>query len=142
MISVLSLARSEAIKQRRDMKVVFSPREVSNPRGVCNEGQSEKLDSEGVTRYIYPSWCYWVKPVNEASEDKVLRIGQTNNISHNASSSELEIIFESLGNAETSSCLNSVCQITISSRQDNPSIDPVTLAVRTTGSIRNKESGS
>lgn len=136
MISVLSLARSEAIKQRRDMEVVFSPREVSNPRGVCNEGQSVKPGGDDAARYLYPSWCYWVKPVNETSNDQVLRISQADNLSHNVSSGELKIIFESLGEATTSSCPNSVCKITIGPRQDNASINPVTLEVRATGSIR------
>ncbi|MYL24969.1 prepilin-type N-terminal cleavage/methylation domain-containing protein [Halomonas alkaliantarctica] len=136
MISILSLARSEAIKQRRDTEVVFSPPNQANTNqrpSSCRSSESIINDNED-TLYTYSGWCYWVE-----RGDDVLRVGQAASIS--APSSEFALTFQSLGDAEIDDC-GSPCEITISPREENTAIDSVTLVVRTTGSIRKQESES
>lgn len=136
-ISVLSFARSEAIKQRSNMDVVFSPSDKASSvqRPVsCRNNESASVEN-GETFYAYSGWCYWV----EGDDDEVLRIGEAANIT--SPSSEFTLIFQSLGNAEVGDC-GSPCKITVSSQRDNESIEPVTLVIRTTGSIRKEEAGS
>ncbi|WP_284046960.1 GspH/FimT family pseudopilin [Halomonas llamarensis] len=109
MISVLSFARSEAIKQRRDIEVVLTPPE------------------------------YRIIPTADNSD--VLRLGELRNIRHNGGSDTLTFTFQALGDADTTTCPSNLCEITISPRQENSDIDPVTLVIRTTGSIRKQEGG-
>lgn len=137
-ISVLSFARSEAIKQRSDMDVVFSPpgnaSSVQRPAS-CRSDESVSVEN-GETLYAYSGWCYWVE---RDDADEILRIGEAANIT--SPSSEFTLIFQSLGNAKVDDCA-SPCEITISSQRDDAVLEPVTLVIRTTGSIRPEESES
>lgn len=130
-ISVLSLARSEAIKQRRDVEVIFSPPSSFSSTRRPQACRNSEIEEDGLYRYV--GWCYWVE-----RGDDVLRIGQAANIT--ALSSGFTIIFHSLGDAGFEGC-TPPCEITISSQKENAAIDPVTLMINTTGSIRKKESG-
>ncbi|WP_346796575.1 GspH/FimT family pseudopilin [Halomonas sp. Bachu 37] len=132
MISVLSLARSEAIKQRHVTEVIFSPPASFN--STRRPEACRKNEVEEDNQYRYSGWCYWVERDNE-----VLRIGQAANVS--SPENEFTLIFKMLGDAEVSDC-GSPCEITISSQRDNAAIEPVTLVFRTTGSIRKKETES
>lgn len=123
LISVLSFARSEAIKQRQPMLVTFlPPDECSAAEGV--DGGSDQLQ-----------WCYRV----ERDEDgETMRVGQAANITTRDQS--FSLTFQSLGDADIGDCRaasSDPCQITLTTQRDD--IAPVTLAVNITGSIRRQE---
>lgn len=144
MISVLSFARSEAIKQRSDISVNFSPSNAitSNrrPESCRNneiaEGSGES--SEESALYRYSGGCYWV--TKSATPDEILRVGQAANIS--SPEQEFSLTFQSLGDADISNCPDSPCEMTLKATGGSASTTPVTLVIRTTGSIRRKESES
>jgi len=132
MISVLSFARSEAIKQRRDISVIFSPPNTtttSRRPESCRNNESVSEES-GETLYTYSGWCYEIE-----RGGKVMRIGQVARVT--TPENKFTIIFQSLGDAALEGC-TFPCEITISSERDG--IIPVTLAINITGSIRRKES--
>ncbi|CAO1668208.1 Type II secretion system protein H [Halomonas sp. NYA30] len=141
MISVLSLARSEAIKQRSDMTVIFSPPNTATsnrrPESCRNNEIVENTDesSEESIRYRYSAWCYWVE---HDEEDEILRVGPSANITTPAQ--EFSLTFQNLGDADISNCPDSPCEMTLNTTGKNASTAPVTLVIRTTGSIRRKES--
>ena len=120
LISVLSFARSEAIKQRSDTTVVFSPPNAATsnrrPKSCRNNEVAEELsDSNEVsTNYRYSGWGDWV--VKSDAADEILRLGQSANIT--TPDQAFSLTFQSLGDAN---------------------IAPVTLAVNITGSIRRQE---
>lgn len=131
-ISVLSFARSEAIKQRRDISIVFSPPNTtttSRRPESCRNNESVS-EGSGETLYTYSGWCYEIE-----HGGKVMRIGQVARLT--APENKFTIIFQSLGDAALQGC-TFPCEITISSERDG--IIPVTLAINITGSIRRKES--
>tara|TARA_R110000851_G_scaffold93341_1_gene203386 strand:+ start:209 stop:796 length:588 start_codon:yes stop_codon:yes gene_type:complete len=143
LISVLSFARSEAIKQRSDTTVVFSPPNAATskrrPESCRNNEVAEELsDSNGVSIiYRYSGWCYWV--VKSDAADEILRLGQSANIT--TPDQAFSLTFQSLGDANIDDCrtdLSDPCQITLISQREG--IAPVTLAVNITGSIRRQES--
>ncbi|MCW4150600.1 GspH/FimT family pseudopilin [Halomonas sp. 18H] len=118
MQSVLTFARSEAIKQRQPITVEFSPpNELNAARrpDACNDAP----------------WCYWAESAQGDGEANVMRVGQTDNITQPEGS--FSLVFESLGDADISDCddVDGQCEITLS--EDN--LDPVTLTVRVTGSL-------
>ena len=84
MISVLSFARSEAIKQRRGIEVVLNVAEDT----------------------------YRIRPAADSSQ--VLRLGELGNVSHNGNTDPLVVTFQSLGDADTTNCPSNTCEITIS----------------------------
>ena len=136
MISVLSFARSEAIKQRNDISVTFSPPNAStvNQRPESCRNNESVSEQNGEAFYAYSGWCYWVE-----RSGNVLRIGQAVNIT--TPGNEFEIIFQSLGDAGLEGCV-SPCEITLSPQRESDRVEEVTLVIRTTGSIRRKESES
>lgn len=138
-ISVLSLARSEAIKQRTDIAVMFSSPDTATsnrrPESCRHEEVVDTLGESGEeSRYIYSGWCYWVAK----SDDEVLRVGQLSSIT--APEQAFSLIFQELGDADLEGCPSAPCDITISSQPPRETITPITLTINTTGSIRRKES--
>jgi type IV fimbrial biogenesis protein FimT len=120
LISVLSFARSEAIKQREPVRVTFLP-------------PDECTDAEGVDgEHDQQQWCYQVE---RADDGETMRMGQSANIT--APDQAFSLIFQSLGDADIDGCGASPCNLTLTSQRDN--IDPVTLVINTTGSIRRGE---
>ncbi|BBI53416.1 hypothetical protein HORIV_58370 [Vreelandella olivaria] len=144
MISVLSFARSEAIKQRSDISVIFSPPDVSNsnrrPESCRNneikEGSIE--NSEESIRYRYSGGCYWV--VQSGAESQILKVGQSANIT--SPTLAFSLTFQSLGDADMSNCPDSPCEMTLNTTGESALTTPVTLVIRATGSIRRKEGES
>jgi type IV fimbrial biogenesis protein FimT len=140
LISVLSFARSEAIKQRSDTTVVFSPPNAATsnrrPESCRNNEVAEELsDSNGVsTNYRYSGWCYWV--VKSDAADEILRLGQSANIT--TPDQAFSLSFQSLGDANIDNCRTDPCHITLTQQRED--IAPVTLAINITGSIRRQES--
>lgn len=138
MISLLSFARSEAIKQRRDISVIFSPpgTATANRRPTaCRNSETIEGASQGnddATRYLYSGWCYWVA-VNDAGNE-ILRIGQAANIT--APDRSFALTFQSLGDADIDDCHSTACRIQISPVRANNTLDAIELTIRTTGSIR------
>lgn len=136
-VSVMSFARSQAITQRRDMVVTFSPPEaVTNnrrPESCRNNEVVEEAggNSQNTASYRYSDWCYWVERSDEAGE--VLRVGQVANIT--APTNEFSLVFKSLGDADIDDCDGSQCEITVSPSR-SAAVDDITLIVRATGSIR------
>lgn len=117
LISTLSFARSEAIKQRQPMLVTFWPPEDCGDL----EGLGEDDDRQ--------RWCYRI----EREEDgETMRVGQTANIT--TRDQAFSLTFQSLGDADIDGCSASPCRITLTPQRDN--IDSVTLVVNATGSIR------
>ncbi|EHJ94943.1 GspH/FimT family pseudopilin [Vreelandella boliviensis] len=143
-ISVLSFARSEAIKQRSDMSVFFSPPDApaSNRRPAsCRNNEIEDdsgENNEESIRYRYSGGCYWV--VESGAGSQILRVGQSANIT--SPTQAFSLTFQSLGDADISNCPDSPCEVTLKTMGGNVSATPVTLLIRTTGSIRRKESES
>lgn len=135
-ISVLSFARSEAIKQRSDITVTFSPpgTTTANQRPESCSHNESVSEQSGEILYTYSGWCYFV----ERSDD-VLSVGPSANMTF--PENEFKVVFKSLGDAELGGCA-SPCEFTISPQRENNRVDPVTLVIRTTGSIRRKESES
>lgn len=140
MISVLSFARSEAIKQRSDISVIFSPPNTATtnrrPESCRNNEVAEDLDNNngGSISYLYSGWCYWVE-----SEGEAMRAGQTAIIT--TPDNAFSLTFQSLGDADINDCRTDTsgpCHITLSPQRDG--IASVTLAVNITGSIRRQAS--
>lgn len=136
MISILSFARSEAIKQRSDISVIFSPPNTATtnrrPESCRKNEVAEELDNSngGSTSYFYSGWCYWVE-----SEGEAMRAGQTAIIT--TPDKAFSLTFQSLGDADIDDCradTSHPCRITLSPQRDG--IASVTLAVNITGSIR------
>lgn len=117
-ISVLSFARSEAIKQRQPILVTFLPPNDCDVAEV-NDGNDRQ------------QWCYRV----EREDDEIMRVGHSANIT--APDQAFSLTFQSLGDADINGCGASPCNITLTPQRDN--IDPVTLVINTTGSIRREE---
>lgn len=144
LITVLSFARSEAIKQRSDMSVVFSPPDAasSNRRPEsCRNNEIEENSvesSEESIRYRYTGGCYWV--VKSGAGSQILRVGQHANIA--SPTQAFSLTFQSLGDADISNCPESPCEVTLKTTEESASNPPVTLVIRATGSIRRKESES
>lgn len=142
MISVLSFARSEAIKQRTDIDVMFSSPDTttaSRRPESCRSNEVADTSGEGdqeSTRYRYSGWCYWV--ATSTDTDKVLRVGQLSSIT--TPEQAFSLTFQGLGDASLEGCPSTPCDITISSNPQKDAIAPITLSVNTTGSIRRKES--
>lgn len=145
MISVLSFARSEAIKQRNDISVNFSPPNAlttnRRPESCRNNEIVEDSgeNSEESTRYRYSDWCYWVVQRGAGTENTTLRVGQAAKIT--SSEQEFSLTFQRLGDADIDDCRadpSGPCHITLTPQRDG--IAPVTLAVNKTGSIRRQES--
>ena len=143
LISVLSFARSEAIKQRSDTTVVFSPPNAATssrrPESCRNNEVAEELsDSNGVsTNYRYSGWCYWV--VKSDTTEEILRLGQSANIT--TPDQAFSLTFQSLGDVNIEDCRTAPsdpCHVTLTPQRDG--IAPVTLAINITGSIRRQES--
>lgn len=143
MISVLSFARSEAIKQRSDMTVIFSPPDVPNsnrrPESCRNNEVEEDLgeNSEASIRYRYSGGCYWVVQTGGGSEGEILRVGQSANIA--SPTQEFSLTFQSLGDADIGGCDPTACRIEIRPTRESEITDPVTLVINITGSIRREE---
>lgn len=143
MISVLSFARSEAIKQRTDIAVNFSPPDTATTNrrpNACRNNEIADDTSEGSdesTRYRYSGGCYWVVQSGAGSESEILRVGLSANIVLPAQA--FSITFQSLGDADISRCPDSPCEMTLQTTGGKESATPVTLVIRTTGSIRRKE---
>lgn len=142
MISILSFARSEAIKQRSDVSVIFSPPNAATanrrPESCRNNEVAQEANESGEenTTYRYSDWCYWV--AKSDAIDEILRLGQTSNITK--PDQAFLLTFQSLGDADIDSCradTSTPCRITLNPQQDD--IDPVTLVINTTGSIRRGE---
>lgn len=122
LISVLSFARSEAIKQRQPMLVTFlPPDECGAVEGVDGDNDQQQ-------------WCYRV----ERDDGETMRVGQVANIT--TRDQAFSLTFQSLGDADIGDCRatsSAPCQITLTPQRDG--IAPVTLAVNITGSIRRQE---
>lgn len=141
MISILSFARSEAIKQRSNMSAVFSPpdTDTSNrrPESCRNNEVAENTgeSSDDPISYRYSGWCYWVE---RDDDGETFRVGQSANIS--APEQSFSLTFQNLGDAVIDNCRadpSAPCYITLSSQREG--IAPVTLVINTTGSIRREE---
>ncbi|WP_339934163.1 GspH/FimT family pseudopilin [Vreelandella glaciei] len=119
MVSVLSFARSEAIKQRQNVTVEFLP------PGECGglEGMVEDKDSL--------RWCYGVK-----SEEETMRVGRTANIT--MPNQTFSLTFLNLGDANIDKC-SSPCHITLSPQRQLEEEASLTLAINITGSIRRQD---
>lgn len=114
--------------------------DVNEVISVLSFARSAAITQRRDIEVMLSSSEYRITPA--ADNSNVLRLGELRNISHNGGSDPLTVTFQALGDANTTACLSNICEITISPRQDNTSIDPVTLHIRTTGSIRKEESGS
>ena len=118
--SVLTFARSEAIKQRQPITVRFSPPSEINATlrpEACNDAP----------------WCYWAENSQDDDEDSVMRVGQTTNITQ--PEGNFSLVFGSLGDADISDCGEN-CGITVAPSEPVEGINPVTITVRKTGSLR------
>ncbi|MGP9768011.1 pilus assembly FimT family protein [Halomonas sp. AOP13-D3-9] len=146
LISVLSFARSEAIKQRSDISVFFSPPNAttSTRRPVsCRNSETTVANDEsgeGESSYRYSAGCYWVEHSGTNNETTLVRVGQSANIT--SPQQAFSLTFKNLGDADISLCPASPCELMLAPTRGNASLSPVTLVIRTTGSIRRKESGS
>ncbi|WGI24876.1 GspH/FimT family pseudopilin [Halomonas alkaliantarctica] len=120
LISVLSFARSEAIKQRQPVLVAFLPPDDCDDVEGVDEGNDRQ------------QWCYRVQ---REDDDEIMRVGQSANIT--TPDQAFSLIFQSLGDADIDGCGASTCNVTLTPQRDN--IDPVTLVINTTGSIRRGE---
>ena len=120
LISVLSFARSEAIKQRQPILVTFIPPDDCGDVEEVNGGNDRQ------------QWCYHVK---REDDNEIMRVGHSANIT--APDQAFSLIFQSLGDADIDGCGASPCHVTLTPQRDN--IDPVTLVINTTGSIRRGE---
>ncbi|MEA2120274.1 prepilin-type N-terminal cleavage/methylation domain-containing protein [Halovibrio sp. HP20-50] len=138
MTSILSFARSEAIKQRSNMSVIFSPPNTATsnrrPESCRNDEVVENKDenNEESIRYRYSAWCYWV---GREDEGETFRVGLSANIS--TPEQAFSLTFQDLGDADIDNCGSDPCYITLSSQREG--IAPVTLVINITGSIRRGE---
>lgn len=121
MISVLSFARSEAIKQRQPVTVQFSPASECREEGQMSEGSDSAR------------WCYWVEGNGET-----MRMGSSANIT--TPEQAFSLTFQSLGDADIDGCSSNPCRITISPQREQHNVSSITLAINITGSIRRQES--
>ncbi|KPQ23094.1 MAG: hypothetical protein HLUCCA13_15235 [Halomonas sp. HL-48] len=137
--SVLTFARSEAIKQRQSITVNFSPpNTLTSTRRPDECRDDEQVDDSGDDgpRYAYATWCYWAEsPVSEG-DPAIMRVGQAANITQPEAA--FSLVFESLGDANVSDCGEGAgqCEVTLSPADPEDAIDPVTIRVRETGSLR------
>lgn len=121
MISVLSFARSEAIKQRQPITVQFSPADECLEEGQMSEGSDSAR------------WCYSV-----VSNGENMRMGPSANIT--TPEQAFSLTFQSLGDADIDGCASNPCRITISPQREQRNVASITLAINITGSIRRQES--
>lgn len=121
MISVLSFARSEAIKQRQPVTVQFSPADQCLEEGRMSEGSDSARG------------CYWVE-----SNGETMRMGPSANIT--TPEQAFSLTFQSLGDADIDGCSSNPCRITISPQREQRNVASITLAINITGSIRRQES--
>lgn len=121
--SVLTFARSEAIKQRQPITVKFSP-----PNELDATRRPEACKDA--------PWCYWAESAQDGGEASVMRAGQTANITQ--PKGKFSIVFESLGDADISDCDDGdgQCEITLAPTDSEDGIDPETIRIRETGSLR------
>lgn len=139
--SALMLARSEAIKQSRDVHIEFLPPVVDasgrHPEGCRDDETLEQND--GKERYTYPAWCYRVV-VEDAddSEETPLRIGQLEHLSKPGK--KFSLTFEPLGTADIGDCptiTSNSCRLAFMPDDlEHDSVEPATLFINITGSIR------
>lgn len=140
--SALTLARSEAIKQSRDVRIEFLPREVDaagrHPEGCRNDETLEQND--GNERYTYPAWCYRVFGENTVAgggEEAPLRIGRVKRLIK--PEKKFSIIFEPLGTADIDDCPTLTpngCRLVFSPPDGISGVDDEKRLVNVTGSIR------
>lgn len=139
LLSVMTFVRSEAIKQRQPITVSFSPPDtpISTRRpDECRD--DEQIDDSGDDgpRYAYSAWCYWAESPQEGGEVSVMRVGQAANITQ--PEAEFSLVFDNLGKAHFSGCDGGdiQCEIIVAPSDSGDEIDPVTIRVRKTGSLR------
>ncbi|SNY98619.1 GspH/FimT family pseudopilin [Halomonas sp. hl-4] len=120
--SVMTFARSEAIKQRQPITVKFSP------PNELNATRRPEACSDA-------SWCFWAESSQDDGEASVMRAGQTAKITQ--PKDNFSIVFESLGDAHFSDCDdgNGQCVIALAPTDSGDDSDPVTITVRETGSL-------
>lgn len=140
-ISALALARSEAIKQRRGVRIEFLPPVVDasgrHPEGCRDDETLEQND--GKERYTYPAWCYRVAREDAGEGDEAsLRVGRLTHLSK--PESFFSLTFGPLGNAEINDCATGgakACMLTfMPDSLEHDSVEPATLFINMTGSIR------
>lgn len=137
--SVMTFARSEAIKQRQSITVNFSPPDTATstrrPDECRDDERLDESDDDG-PRYVYNAWCYWAESPQNGGEAAVMRVGRTANITQ--PQGNFSLVFESLGDADISDCDDGEgqCEITLAPADSEDDIDPVTIRVRETGSLR------
>jgi len=132
--SALALARSEAITQRRNVEVTFFPPNKDSQRRPegCRADETLVKDTNK-KRYTYPAWCYRV-----VADAEPLRIGQLKHLSK--PDEKFSLTFEPLGTADIGDCPpedSNVCRLEfIPDGPEHDSVEPVTLRINVTGSIR------
>ncbi|WP_240538653.1 pilus assembly FimT family protein [Halomonas sp. SH5A2] len=137
--SVLTFARSEAIKQRQPITVTFSPPNTATSTrrpDECLDNDPIEDDSDDGPSYLYAgAWCYWAENSQDDGESSVMRAGQTANIAQ--PKDNFSIVFESLGDADISDCadVDGQCVIMLVQADSGDDIAPVTITVRKTGSL-------
>ncbi|MGM0856572.1 MAG: pilus assembly FimT family protein [Pseudomonadota bacterium] len=139
LLSVMTFARSEAIKQRQSITVIFSPPDtpISTRRpSECRDGEQVNDSVDDGPRYAYATWCYWVEIPQNEGNNSIMRVGQAANITQ--PEAEFSVVFESLGDANVSDCDDGddQCEITVAPPNAGDEIDPVTIRIRETGSLR------
>ncbi|MGM0544714.1 MAG: pilus assembly FimT family protein [Pseudomonadota bacterium] len=138
LLSVMTFARSEAIKQRQPITVSFSPPDTSiSTRRPDECRDDEQIDDSGDDgpRYAYSTWCYWAESPGNDGEGALMRVGQAASIRQ--PDDPFSLVFESLGDADVSDCADTgQCEITLAPSGAEDAIDPVTIRVRETGSLR------
>ena len=135
--SALALARSEAITQSRDVEVTFFPPKKDSqlrPEG-CRAGKTLVKDTNE-KRYTYPAWCYRVVEPGAGADAEPLRIGQLKHLSK--PDEKFSLTFEPLGTADIDDCVtsNSGRLEFMPDGPEHDSVEPVTLRINVTGSIR------
>ncbi|WP_244511362.1 pilus assembly FimT family protein [Vreelandella arcis] len=139
LLSVMTFARSEAIKQRQPITVSFSPPNtpISTRRpDECRDGERVNDSGDDGPRYAYATWCYWAESPQNEGDAAIMRVGQAANITQ--PEGHFSLVFESLGDADISGCGDgdSQCEMTLAPADPEDAIDPVTIRVRETGSLR------
>lgn len=139
LLSVMTFARSEAIKQRQPITVNFSPpNTLTSTRRPDECRDDEQVDESGDDgpRYAYTTWCYWAESPVTDGDASIKRVGQAANITQ--PDAGFSLVFESLGDADVSDCGDgdSQCEVTLAPADPEDAIDPVTIRVRETGSLR------
>lgn len=143
-ISALTLARSEAIKQSRDVHIEFLPPVVDasgrHPEDCRDDETLEQND--GQERYTYPAWCYRVVEEDTdagGGEKAPLRIGQMKRLSK--PDTKFLLTFEPLGTADIGDCptvISHSCRLAFMPDDLEHDSDDysVTLFINIMGSIR------